>query len=141
MKPFPQVLGKSAEKEVWKDLKAIGDGGHQRNRTFSIQQDWCKYELSETVEANVGLAQLCASWGPGTERSGYKPHPCPKSHLQLVSTCKGLVFSSGILTGCTKQTQKTGPVPIRRWPTQNKLNDIFTGFLSLRLLYLGIWGS
>lgn len=42
--------------------------GDSKETVFQIQQDWCTYELTETVTAHTGPTKVQARWGLKIER-------------------------------------------------------------------------
>lgn len=70
----------------------------QGNRIFQTQQGCCAYELTETVGADTGPAQVHTRPSPGTEKGKWAPSHTPSQHntpsqetLQLMPAGKGKI--------------------------------------------------
>lgn len=76
-----------AEYKRQEDCRSARCGWLQRNSVFQIQQDWCTYELTETVTAHTGPTQVQARWGLKTE-GGKGPGVSPLTNtLSAINSC------------------------------------------------------
>lgn len=115
------ILGWNHFLQLWgqwgrKILRATGNGKHQGNCVFQMQQNWCTYELTETVAEYTELTQARARWGASTERGKWAWSPTPKqkaiSNWQPHRRKGKVSFLSGgkSLSGSTNLTEGQG------WP-------------------------
>lgn len=106
-----------------------------KETTPSETQDWCSCELSETVAACTGPAQVQVRWGPGTEMGKWTWSPIPTwdaiSSWQLLT--EENPFSSMESHRMYKSHSRVGPMLCNRWLTQSEPNSIWERFLFHRL--------
>lgn len=93
----------SLEPEVAGDTKETVSSRHSRTDT---------HVNSETVEAHTEPAQVQARWDLSIER---------RSGHDIIPLTKKLSLISIHLQRVHKAHFRVGPIPSRRWPTQNKV--------------------
>lgn len=116
-----------------KIIRASEDEKEIRNQCLPVTT--CTYELTETIAARTGPAQIQARWIPVlTGELGMEPRFQPRSYLQVSFTCKVQVsFIQWNLTGYSKLHLRAGLMHNSRWPTKTKLNGMLELFCLIML--------
>lgn len=105
------------------NFKKILSSGHKKDR--------CTFELTETGPAS---AKVQATWDPSTKKATEHGLPPLTKKLSPTNIClKRKKYFSPVESHWIyyKPHLSTGPMPSKRWPTQNELKGTFNSMVLL----------
>lgn len=106
-----------------------------KETVFQMQQNWCTYELTETVAEYTELTQARARWGASTERGKWAWSPTPKQKAISNWQPHRLKGKVSFLSGgkwVYKPHWRPG-LASYRWKTQNQFSWFW------RIFFVSLW--
>lgn len=123
--PSPQGWGNLVEDEA-KEYMSQRGCTPPRNPSPLRQQDWFKYDLTETQVACIETSWFCTGWGARSEEGNrHKKFPSITSKQSLTDNHLQMKIFEGL-----KPLLRLGCIPSRKCLLENKLMDIFGYSLS-----------
>lgn len=144
--PSPSRLRNQWERGARNIIRAKDDGWLQENSFFQTQQNWCIYELTETV-TTCTRSRVQARWCHSTERRkwAWASTPMQESICNQWLWAKEVSIFSNEVSLYVLSTLYDRPMPRSSWPIQEKKSIGFSllacllACLPLRCKHWRVW--